>query len=313
MADARLSRSELHRIAELKWRGVPPGMPAELAIEFMARLKTGSTIRKLTSGMKEFGPALVSYERFKKHCELHPEWGAEAWTVSKENGRVGKGSYLRILTHCKRGHPLADARMRITKQGWRIRRCLVCRDEARNACEPLPPEKLRQVKAMLLARRSIADITGKWLRGKKRPVICNSTYFYNARKADPEFDQFVREHTGESHARAQTLRWSIERAKKITAVRREEANDYLSIRALIPAHIADPDEIVSCIIEDILTGALQRSDVHQRVRWFVSEREKQFPTKYRKFGDSLLLSLDEALFDDGSGTRGDTVSRGLWD
>lgn len=313
MADAPLSRSELHRIAELKWRGAPPGMSTELAIEFMARLKAGSTVRKLTSGMKEFGPALVSYERFKKHCELNPEWGAEAWSISKENGRSGKGSHLRILTHCKRGHPLSDAKMRITKQGWRIRQCRVCRDAARNACVPLPPAKLQEVKAMLVARRPIADITGQWLRGKKRPLICNSTYFYNARKADPAFDQFVREHTGESHARAQTLRWSIERTKRITAARREEANDYLSIRALVPAHIADPDEIVSRIIEDILAGALQRQDVPQRVRWFVSEREKQFPTKYRKFGDSLLLSLDEVLFDDGSGTRGDNVSHGLWD
>jgi hypothetical protein len=36
-----------------------------------------------------------------------------------------------------------------------------------------------------------------------------------------------------------------------------------------------------------------------------------FPTQYRKFGDSALLSLDEALFDDGPTTRGGTVTRGL--
>jgi hypothetical protein len=45
----------------------------------------------------------------------------------------------------------------------------------------------------------------------------------------------------------------------------------------------------------------------------IGEQEKLFPTKYRKFGDSLLVSLDEALFDDGSGTLGNNVSRGLWD
>lgn len=38
-----------------------------------------------------------------------------------------------------------------------------------------------------------------------------------------------------------------------------------------------------------------------------------FAPKFRKFGDSSLVSLDEVLFDDGSTTRGDTVSRGLWD
>ncbi|MCP3370784.1 hypothetical protein [Bradyrhizobium cajani] len=311
MADVRLSRSDLHRIAELKWRNVPPGIPSELAIEFMGKLIGGSTIRKLTSGMKEFGPAIVSYERFKKHCELNPSWGAAAWRISRENARIGKGSRLRKLTHCKRGHSLADARMRVTKQGWRIRQCVVCRDAARNKCEP--PEKLREVKAMLVAQKPIAEITGQWLRGKKRKVICNSVYFYNARKADPEFDRFVREHTADSVSRAQTLRWSLLRTRAITAARREEANDYAAIRALIPAYVSDPDEIVSRIIEDILTGALKRSDAPQRVKWFIQEHAKQFPTKYRKFGDSPLLSLDEALFDDGSGVRGDNVSRGLWD
>jgi hypothetical protein len=38
-----------------------------------------------------------------------------------------------------------------------------------------------------------------------------------------------------------------------------------------------------------------------------------FPTKFAKFGDSPLVSLDEVMFDDGSTTRGDNVSRGLWD
>ncbi|SFN02767.1 hypothetical protein SAMN05216573_10788 [Bradyrhizobium sp. Rc3b] len=45
----------------------------------------------------------------------------------------------------------------------------------------------------------------------------------------------------------------------------------------------------------------------------VADQEKQFPTKYRKFGDSLLVSLDEQLFEDGTATRGDSVSRGLWE
>jgi hypothetical protein len=43
-----------------------------------------------------------------------------------------------------------------------------------------------------------------------------------------------------------------------------------------------------------------------------NDHERRFPTRYAKFGDSPLVSLDEALFDDGSTTRGDTVSRGLW-
>jgi hypothetical protein len=70
---------------------------------------------------------------------------------------------------------------------------------------------------------------------------------------------------------------------------------------------------VNRIFEDILSGSLDRADVPKRIRFYVQECEKLFPTKFRKFGDGLLVSLDEQLFDGGTATRGDTVSRGLWD
>lgn len=44
----------------------------------------------------------------------------------------------------------------------------------------------------------------------------------------------------------------------------------------------------------------------------MSEYNRQH-RKYARFGNSPLLSQDEALFDDGSGTRGDNVTRSLWD
>jgi hypothetical protein len=53
--------------------------------------------------------------------------------------------------------------------------------------------------------------------------------------------------------------------------------------------------------------------VRPRVKLYIAEFNKLYPTKYAKFGRSQLLSLDEALFDDGATTLGDTISRGLWD
>jgi hypothetical protein len=49
------------------------------------------------------------------------------------------------------------------------------------------------------------------------------------------------------------------------------------------------------------------------IRDYVSAQDRMFPTKFAKFGDSPLVSLDEVLFDSGTATRGETVSRGLWD
>jgi hypothetical protein len=49
------------------------------------------------------------------------------------------------------------------------------------------------------------------------------------------------------------------------------------------------------------------------VRDYVSAHNRKYPTKYAKFGNSPLVSLDEVLFEDGTATRGDTITGGLWD
>jgi hypothetical protein len=82
---------------------------------------------------------------------------------------------------------------------------------------------------------------------------------------------------------------------------------------MIPANFPDRDDIVSRIFEDLLSGSIRREDVRSRVKSYITEHNRMFPTKYAKFGDAMLVSLDERLFDDGTATRGDTVSRGLWD
>jgi hypothetical protein len=81
----------------------------------------------------------------------------------------------------------------------------------------------------------------------------------------------------------------------------------------VPEYMPERRAIVGHIFEDMLSGALAREDVPIRIRKYIADFNHEFPTKYRKFGDSPLVSLDEVLFDDGTATRGDTVSRGLWD
>lgn len=41
------SLADKHRAAELKWRGKPSGIPPQIAIQFMEKLRAGSTVRKL--------------------------------------------------------------------------------------------------------------------------------------------------------------------------------------------------------------------------------------------------------------------------
>ncbi|MCC8975751.1 hypothetical protein [Bradyrhizobium brasilense] len=287
--------------------------------EFMALLEGGASLREILSGRrngKRIRSGMHTRGAFEKYCAENPEWGMRAKTLVVTNGLAAqkrKGAGRSEQPTCKRGHSLVDAYLHTSPEGWVMRNCRTCHQMRINNIKPLPPAKLLQVKTMLLAKKPIAEITGQHLRGKKRPVIVNSTLLYNARKADPAFDLFVKQHVAESSSRAQKLRWSLRRAHEATQRQRDQANDYHTIRAMIPPGVPDADEIVSRIFEDMLSGALNRNDVAKRVRFYVQEREKAFPTKYRKFGDSLLVSLDEQLFDDGGATRGDMVTRGLWD
>ena len=83
------------------------------------------------------------------------------------------------------------------------------------------------------------------------------------------------------------------------------------VPAGLPADVRD--DIAQSIMLALLEGSLQRDQVGARVRQFIAEHNRRFPTKFAKFGDSPLVSLDEVMFDGGRATRGDTVSRALSD
>jgi hypothetical protein len=291
-------------------------MAPAMADDFMAKLKAGSTVRKLTSGVKKFGPAIVSFERFKKHCELHPEWGVEAWRVSKINRNKGRGSRFRNLTHCKHGHPLIEARVRYYK-GWTVRDCLRCEAERRGG-GIINPAVLLKVKAALKDGGATINqvIHGRPVGGGSyNPSLrlVDSAAFYRHRRENPDFDRFVAEASANNNSRGQQIRHARERARVQTAKRLEDANDYHKILALFPVTFPGRDDAAHDVFVAILDGSLKREDAPSRVRHFIGRHNRMFPPKYAKFGSSPLVSLDQVLFEDGMTTRGDTVSRGLWD
>ncbi len=101
------SLADKHRAAELRWRGMPPGLPPDIAADFMAELKGGKTVRVLTNGPG----ALCGLARYKKHCELNPEWGALANQLAKANAKAAnvlKGAPNRNRTHCINGHLFSE-------------------------------------------------------------------------------------------------------------------------------------------------------------------------------------------------------------
>jgi hypothetical protein len=300
-----MSWSEIHRVAYLKWRDAPPGMSPALADEFMQEIKSGKTIRMLTSGMKKYGPAIVSRDRFKKHCELHPEWGQLVLAMSDETGRSRKGIHQTNKTHCPNGHPFAEHGRIAIHKGYRSRQCRACERLRYAEGHPIKPDVLRQVKVRLAAKAPLSSFTKAGSSG----YLVKFSTLARYRRENPDFNRLVLNVIEGSNSRAQLLRYQRGRNNAV----RDQNNDYYKIREMVPAQLADRDDIVSMIIEDLLTGALKREDVRDRVRAYIKAQNRLLPSKHRKFGDGLLDSLDEVMFEDGSTTRGDTVSRGLWD
>jgi hypothetical protein len=269
----------------------------EKAARILAGLREGKTPRLLWTT-----PELI-----KAYCAAHPEYGREALPLMEANIKAAflrKGAHLRNRPHCKYGHSLEGARVYV-KDGYKFRFCLECRkvDDAKGGI--LKPAVGAKIKAALsLPTATINSITHAGPRH-----IVSHVQLQAYRRADPEIDVLVKGIISTVFSRSQKLRW--QRLRNQT--KREETNDYYKILAMLPAAFPDKDDVISDIFEALANHSLRREDVRARVRHYVSAHNRLFPTRFAKFGNSPLLSLDEVMFDDGTATRGDTITRGLWD
>jgi hypothetical protein len=76
------SLAEKHRAAELKWRGMPPGLPPDMADTIMLGLSSGE--RTLADYYRDTSGEhyICSLDRLKKHCDVNPAWAEEARRLS---------------------------------------------------------------------------------------------------------------------------------------------------------------------------------------------------------------------------------------
>ena len=276
---------------------MPPGMPPEMADEFMARLRAGSTAHKLTGGGHK-GRAMVSYDRFKKHCELHPEWAKEVRAISDKNGRSLKGARVRNPTHCKHRHPLSGDNL-YQAPGRHERKCLTCVKRRYDAPVPATPEQIRQMTAALNAGKTISQICRGKRDGRITEIpILSFRKLKHYRRLNPDFEGFLRSATADNNLKGQRRRYQPERAR--IEIVRSQNNEFktivdLTLPACLPADVRN--DIAQSIFLALFEGSLRRDQVKARVQRFVTDHNRMFPTKFAKFGDSPLVSLDEVMFE----------------
>lgn len=281
--------------------------------ECMEALQHGLTLRRITGGGKA-GKMIVSLTKFRAHCAAYPEWGGEALRLAKLNTKAAnalkggrKGKYAAF---CKRSlHAMVGDNV-VTSKHHDTRYCKAC--WAERSQRPMTAEEITRVKQALASGWTTRKVTdGIPIGGgpkDKSIAIVPARVFFGECKRDPEFAQFVKSATVNNTKRGQHIRYT--RARTIAV--RDDNNDYYKIRGMISESNPHRDDIVARIFEDLLSDKLDRKSVPDRIRDYVAEFNRMFPAQYRKFGDGLLVSLDEALFDDGGGTRGDNVTHNLW-
>jgi hypothetical protein len=288
---------------ELQMLATPKGLSDEKAARMMVALREGRTLRL-------FG---VTAPRLEAYFAAHPDYAREARPLSEANAeaaRLRKGARLRNLTHCIYGHPFSGANVSIGPTGRR--KCLTC--EKRRDLAPRPPTQaqIEMVTAALNAGKTLSLIChGFDGNNAPRPYIVSFRRLNLYRRLNPEFDRFVVSSTAQNNSRGQQRRWRPNTAR--VEIARAQNSDFYKIREMLPANFPDRDDVVSNIFEALLNGSLQRDQVTNRVREFVAMHNREFSTAYPKFGGKLLYSLDAPIFEDGTTTRGDTVSCGFWD
>lgn len=320
MESTRLASGQSHadkiRAAHYRWVNMPPGIPPDMAVDFMDKLKAGSTVGKLTGGGKK-GPPMVSYDRFKKHCELNPDWAVEARRISQINIKRLKGASRRARTHCSRGHEYAVHGLGYKSHinGRSYRYCKLCNKINSRHGLKLPDQMIDQIKALVRAGSPIGSFTS----GGKPGYLCRFASVKQLRQDDLEFNNLVLLGAQRRKLIVQQSRLVVPQQKinKATNLRTPTLSGNIAGRADIvftavneavslrlPRHIRD--EVIGQLYLDLEEGRIALSDVARFARKYTSDLYQE---------EKRRISLDEPAFRDGTGgSRLDRLSEadGIW-
>jgi hypothetical protein len=177
---------------------------------------------------------------------------------------------------------------------WGRRLCKKCFEANTRRATPLSEEAKARIMSAVDAGATMSQLAhGRLPGGKKTKYLAPYKSIKITRTIDPDFDAFLstRLHINSLNSRSRSI--VIRQTRVQTSVARQEQSDYHAIRSLIPESNPHRDDIVARIFEDMLGGTLKREEVPRRIKIYVAELNRLFPTKYAKFGDGQLFSLDE--------------------
>jgi hypothetical protein len=67
------------------------------------------------------------------------------------------------------------------------------------------------------------------------------------------------------------------------------------IRSMLPQNFPDKDVVINEVIVSLLEGRLDRSQIGEKIRWYIKAHYRAFPVNFAKFGNSPLKRDDFSL------------------
>ncbi|OSJ22122.1 hypothetical protein BSZ19_46895 [Bradyrhizobium japonicum] len=286
---------------------VPPGMTPELADEFMRRLKTGETLRKITSGDKRCGPALVTPQRFKKHCELHPEWAIEALRLAKANEEAAahvrktitwrlaiqrSADKRRAAERCKNGHiRRLDNTFYEQHLGYLVRRCKDCLKARRQLRMP-SAQQVRTSIASLHEGGTLSSGTSQVQQAMRNFI-----------RANPKIGARLRNLSDKNASAHRSAAQRARRRLSASSLMQNNGEDAYEAVRWATAHVPEDerDDVMSRMFVAIGEGRLRLSEARSRVGEFLKDQRR----RPRVYGEARF-SLDSPLNDDSGMTWLDT-------
>jgi hypothetical protein len=293
---------------------------------FMTKLEAGHSLRVLTGGSG--GESICSAAAFRKHCELHPVWGAKALALAERNrkladNRKGKKIYTEETKHCRRGHLLAESLV-TDKRGRRY--CRLCNHETISRGVEVSEAKIEELKRAIITGMSTNEITNKI--GKRSAIVSFPT-LRRLKLERPEIAQLQYQYAPTVQAR-NTL------SSRIAVVRIDpmlirpanadgpapsadievyvyRAGDAEWLYSLTPRYLPRNarDDIVANTFLELSERRIDRAGVPGCIKAMVTVHNRENPMK--AYGDIRTpLPLDAPAYLDGTMSRVEIVSESLW-
>ncbi|WP_368507906.1 hypothetical protein [Bradyrhizobium lupini] len=288
-------------------------MRPEQAVACMSVLEKGMSKRWLTGYVKGT-KAIVSANKFEKHCERYRNWGAWAAALVQRNRKLAdkKKGHRGGRDFCAQGHSYAiHGKSYLQNDGRWHRQCLTCVGlRSRNPTHTPKQELVEKVRAAVIAGTRVTVLTDRHTAA----FVCDFRQIRAIRRLHHDIAEMIDRNSQQPRLivpRPAIIRSSNLREPTLTGIIAAPADPLFTLADQViprnlPPHIRRP--AVSSLAAALWLKEVTPEDAGRIAKMFVKAAWKEDAV------DRRFISLDAPAFRDGSVPLIERISerQGLW-